>query len=239
MPGETIDIERIVREVLAAWQNGRARTPEPIAETKATNAEKHNPEQLSLTDRVITLATLEGKLGTIKRVAVSRGSVVTPAVRDELKRRGIELTTGETKGRASASPSFPSLILAGASEQTNQIEQALRSSHQIEIVTATAEIGTTLKALADRLLTIKRPGVLLTKQSAAALVLANRNHSLRAIGGMSVEQVTRDANAIGANLLIASPVEMGRCQIAQIIKAFVNPGWRQPPNDLAKLLAGT
>ena len=97
MPGESIDIERIVREVLANWQSQQARGAQTTTVTKPT-AEKHNSEQLSLADRVITLATLEGRLGTIKRLAASRGSVVTPAVRDELKRRGIELTFGEGDG---------------------------------------------------------------------------------------------------------------------------------------------
>jgi hypothetical protein len=47
--------------------------------------------ELVLSDRVVTLRSIEGKLEGVARIAVSPKAVVTPAVKDELKQRQIEL----------------------------------------------------------------------------------------------------------------------------------------------------
>jgi hypothetical protein len=46
---------------------------------------------LRLTDRVITLRSIEGRLAGVRRVVVPSRAVITPAVKDELKQRKIEL----------------------------------------------------------------------------------------------------------------------------------------------------
>lgn len=47
--------------------------------------------ELRLTERVVTLTTLRDRLSSISRVIVQPRAVVTPAVRDELKKLKIEL----------------------------------------------------------------------------------------------------------------------------------------------------
>ena len=47
--------------------------------------------QLTVSERVITLATLDGKLDGVETVSVQKRAVVTPAVKDELNRRKIRL----------------------------------------------------------------------------------------------------------------------------------------------------
>ena len=51
-------------------------------------------DELRLTDRVVTLATLKDRLANVTRVSVPPRAVVTPAVWDELKHRKIELIRG-------------------------------------------------------------------------------------------------------------------------------------------------
>ena len=46
---------------------------------------------LVLTERVITMRTIDGRLGGVQRLLVPSKAVVTPAVKDELKQRKIEL----------------------------------------------------------------------------------------------------------------------------------------------------
>jgi hypothetical protein len=46
---------------------------------------------LYVTERVITLRTIEKQLSGVKRVVVQRRAVVTPAVKDELRAKKIEL----------------------------------------------------------------------------------------------------------------------------------------------------
>jgi archaellum component FlaD/FlaE len=78
-------IEWIVSEVLrrlgvAATSRvaGDERSSSPVAELKVS-------------DRVVTMRTIEARLSGVKRVLVQRRAVVTPAVRDELKARKLEL----------------------------------------------------------------------------------------------------------------------------------------------------
>ena len=47
--------------------------------------------ELRLTEKVITKATLKDRLASVQRVVVSPRAVVTPAVKDELNERRIEL----------------------------------------------------------------------------------------------------------------------------------------------------
>ena len=47
--------------------------------------------ELVMSENVITMRTIEGRLMGVKRVVVPRRAVMTPAVKDELKSRKIEL----------------------------------------------------------------------------------------------------------------------------------------------------
>lgn len=53
--------------------------------------ESPSKTDLRLTERLITLRTIEKQLSGMKRVVVPTKSVVTPAVKDELRARKIEL----------------------------------------------------------------------------------------------------------------------------------------------------
>lgn len=64
---------------------GRERAAAPRAMEDASGAE------LVLTERVISQRLVAGRLEGVARVVVRPRAVVTPLVRDELKRRGIEL----------------------------------------------------------------------------------------------------------------------------------------------------
>jgi hypothetical protein len=57
---------------------------------EANEAPQSNVE-LCLSERVVTLRTIEGRLAGAKRLVVVPRTVVTPAVKDELKARKIEL----------------------------------------------------------------------------------------------------------------------------------------------------
>jgi hypothetical protein len=77
--------EQIVVEVmrrLGVRMTGDERSSSPVAE-------------LRVTDRVITMQSIEGRLNGVTRVVVRRRAVITPAVKDELKDRKIELIVEE------------------------------------------------------------------------------------------------------------------------------------------------
>ena len=74
-----IDIETIVREVIRRLL---AMGNEPSRNDGGT---------VNLTERLVTMATLDGKLAGANRLVVAKKAVVTPLVKDELKKRKITL----------------------------------------------------------------------------------------------------------------------------------------------------
>jgi hypothetical protein len=72
------DVERIVLEVIRRL--GLVRSPPPTA----TN-------ELVVSERVVTMRSIEGKLAGVSRLVITDRAVVTPAVKDDLKQRRIEL----------------------------------------------------------------------------------------------------------------------------------------------------
>jgi hypothetical protein len=102
------DIDRIVAEVVrrlramtAGSSNDQGR--ESLVKSDSTNSNDVTRQRLptpsvwrstsvgdlQLTERVVTLGTLKGRLDGISKVIVTNRAVITPAVKDELKQRGI------------------------------------------------------------------------------------------------------------------------------------------------------
>ena len=74
-----IDVEYIIREVirrLLAMANEPARI---------------DVDTVKLTERLVTMATLDGRLANARRLIVAKKAVVTPLVKDELNKRKITL----------------------------------------------------------------------------------------------------------------------------------------------------
>ena len=79
-------IEWIVREVLRRL---RVIALPVVEKQSATSA----ASELRIEERVVTLRAIEGRLNGVSRLLVPPRAVVTPAVKDELKKRKIELAT--------------------------------------------------------------------------------------------------------------------------------------------------
>lgn len=75
------DVERIVLEVIRRL--GLLGSPPPTT-TNELN-------ELVVSERVVTMRSIEGKLVGVSRLVISGRAVVTPAVKDDLKQRHIEL----------------------------------------------------------------------------------------------------------------------------------------------------
>jgi hypothetical protein len=74
-----IDVEYIIREVIRRLL---AMGNEPSRNDDGT---------VKLTERLVTMATLDGRLANMKRLIVVKKAIVTPLVRDELRSRKITL----------------------------------------------------------------------------------------------------------------------------------------------------
>ena len=93
---EPDQLEWIVREVVRRLQETASSGSLPSAGRAADggqNDQTASPQHadLTLADRIITLAQLDGQLSGVARLHVAHRTVVTPAARDLLKEHGIAL----------------------------------------------------------------------------------------------------------------------------------------------------
>ena len=80
-------VEWIVSEVLRRL--GVAAAASRVAGDERSSSPAR--QELTITDRVVTMRSLEGRLAGVNRLVVASRAVITPAVKDELKQRQIEL----------------------------------------------------------------------------------------------------------------------------------------------------
>jgi hypothetical protein len=81
-------VERIVQEVIRRLTaGGWTVSAQPVTGAAVPASQS----ELVLQERLVTLATLQGRLAGVTRVIVPRRAVVSPAARDELRAQSIEL----------------------------------------------------------------------------------------------------------------------------------------------------
>ena len=245
MAGQELDLEAIVREVLRRLQPlGGDRTGDDGAEpprhapaAPAIPPRASEPGQLQLRERTITLGLVAGRLHGVKEVLVSAGAVVTPSVRDELRKRQIALRfNAETDADL---PVAADLVLgvAGGAQATGSALAAVQaeagSAERIERDCVLEVVRQVSQAVAGQ----RRIGLVLTDRPAVALCLANRQASIRAAWGMNVDSVREAAKLIGANLLVVNPARHGVYELRGMIREFVG-GRHECPKVYRRALGG-
>lgn len=256
----SIDIERLVREVMAelkllpesdaapaACAVGRG-SPDPTP-AGARSGDRPQPPpvgrgspdpaqagELALAARVVTLADVADRLGGVRRVVVAPQAVVTPAVRDELLRRNIDLVVGEAQPVAALDKVRLFTIATGTKFDPAGLLRWLNGQgFETEAKSLDCLIAT-VDSLVVELAKERTLGLLLTRHTAAALCLANRVHGLRAVLGLDVAGVTRDAAAVGANLLVVDPAAAGVFRLRQLVAQFCRSGVQACPQVFSQRL---
>ena len=84
-------LEWIVREVVRRLREGSAATAAPSAGSALTPLPSPDAH-ITLSQSLITTATLEHKLAGVTQITISKRAVVTPSARDLLKENNIALT---------------------------------------------------------------------------------------------------------------------------------------------------
>jgi hypothetical protein len=245
MAQPTIDIDAVVREVLAQLglsavqtpspngngvpsvspaQNGEAKPlPKPPAEAVAPRvmAPAKGDGQLVVTARVVTLAEVAERLSGVRQLVVPPQAIVTPAVRDELRRRNITLAFGQkTKAvNSTVGTRLVLLVARSAMDPAGLVAQLQNEEIGVEVQTSDC-----LMESSDRLAAELGKGntlcVLVTTYVPAAICLANRLAGVRAVWGSDPRQVAADTAAVGANLLVVNPTGMGLFQLKQLVSRF-------------------
>jgi ribose 5-phosphate isomerase RpiB len=242
----TLDIERIVTEVLA--QLAAAQAPQPKAEpapkpatpvaptackkpknSNAPSAAQQDNNTLTLTSRVVTMNDVLGRLNGVRRVIVSRKAIVTPAVRDDLLRRGIALDTSDSVSDRKSTAARLVLMTSGTDFESAALAAALtREGFTVEPTSSDCLIAAT-DQLAAEIASQDTLCVLLTKYVAAAMCLANRHRGVRAINCIDALTVVKTSAAVGANMLAIDPKAGGFFQLKQIVTEFTRGGVRPCP----------
>ncbi len=243
MSKPSIDIDLVVREVLAELgaapeENvgqvaNLSHSPPPGPQSRGVDS--HDGE-LVLTSRVVSIDELSGRLDSVRRVVVSRRAVVTPAVRDELLRRGIALEYVDPSDSRKEAVRL-AMITLGTDFDPAPLAAALdREGFSVERSDSDCLIAA-VDELAKETSRSDTLGVLLTPHTAAGLCLANRLPGVRAIGGFCAPEVARAAAAVGANLLVADPRAGSFFQLKQIVAEFARGGTRSCPAVFSERLA--
>ena len=211
-----IDMDRVVREVLEAL----GANPTQSTQSKG---------DLVVSERLVTLAHLDGQWDGIQRLVVSPQAIVTPAVRDELLRRNVTLTF------ATAGPSVPShslrlaVVATGTKFELAKLIAVMKKSpihivpHSLDCIIASCDL------LSQQVSQPKTLGLLLTRYTSAGLCLANRLHGVRAVSSHDAATVRRAAKMVGANLLIADPEAASLFALRQLVSEFCHDGVRPCP----------
>ena len=242
MAGQQRDIEWIVGEVMRRLMDAERAVEETITETKmakppAKKRQEPKPGQLQLNHRVVTTAQIDGRLDGIRQVVVPVRAVVTPAVRDTLRKKRIALVSQPQPDHSDAESSRYTL---GVVDPTGEFVSA--------IATVRAELGDVRQLDHDGLIqavggvveqieTDRGAGLVLTRQPSVALCLANRRPGVRAAWAISVAAVRDAEQMIGANLLIVNPASHGIYELKGMIREFAS-GSHVCPESYRRLLDG-
>jgi hypothetical protein len=229
-----LDIERVVREVLAELKRAPATaTQEPTA---AAQIAKQVGGELVLSTRLVTMEEIGDRLGGIRRVVVGPQAVVTPAVRDALRQRNIALSRALPVKNTSAALLRLVVVAARSKFDPKLLANTLQSEglavqcHKTDCILAATD------QLAGELAKGDALGLLLTPHTAAALCLANRLAGVRAVLGSNANSVGADLSAVGANLLVADPQSVSLFKLARMAGDFYRGGVRPCPEIFRKRL---
>jgi len=232
------DIDRLVREVLAQLGAGATGGLPASAQddVSAATASAAGDGDFVLTCRVVTMSEVAGRLASMRRLVVPAQAVVTPAVRDELRRRDISLIYAPA---ALAAGSAGRLCLGSVGGRFDPAPLVAALAGQGVDVRASA--SNCLLAAVDRLAAeVVQPGtlgLLVTEHIAAALCLANRHRGVRAVSGADAAAIAATVAAVGANLLVLDPAVGSQYQLRQIITEFCRGGTRPCPEVFQERLA--
>jgi hypothetical protein len=251
MSQQAIDIERVVREVLAelaaapaaavpSEKKASGGTEKVLpARPKAENAVEKRPAvdgDLVIASRVVTMNDIAGRLASVRRVVVARKAIVTPAVQDELIRRSVDLTYADSLGAPATIVPRLVMICTGVEFDPAALIAVLeREKIQVEQSSLDCLIATT-EQLAAELAKPNTLGLLLTVHTAAGVCLANRLRGVRAVTGVDAPAVATAAAAVGANLLVANPRAGSFFQLKQMATEFCRGGVRPCPGVFRKQL---
>lgn len=229
------EIERLVRDVMSRLQADAASPPnasENNAGALLSAGEKVSPGRMkglqSIAGSVISLADVEGKLTDVTTLAVGPRAVVTPAVRDLLRQRKIELVRDGAVARRNASndvatkPNVAVAVAVAAKQYAagRLVERLRRDGYAVQQL-AQVGLAAALRELADEAVKGGMRGLLIADEAEVAVIALNRKRGVRAIAGEEATAVARATGSVGANVLVVDPRRKNDFLIERLTKAWL------------------
>jgi hypothetical protein len=225
------DIESIVREVMRQLKHASEPVAAPAPAAAPPPAATCNNGDLFIDARVVTMQSLIGRLNGAKQLMVPPGALVTPSVRDELRRRGIELKQ-ESAAKNAKQTLAPVLLIAG--RNGNDPEMVVQSLRQAGVEVTTESTNCLIEAAGKLAAAVaaRSLGILWTRHTAIGLCLANRYSSVRAVVATGVPATAAAVAAVGANVLVIDPTVGTLYERKQVLREFCLGGIRECPEEL-------
>lgn len=246
--GEIIDL--IVREVLArlAGVGGdplhRVSPPptrvggrESAASPGPHESDRHERQdgELAVSARVVSLAAVEDRMEGVRRLVVPPGAVVTPSVRDELRRRNIALVRDRSATSTGGGARVLIMVL-GSRFDPAPLKSALAGEGlEVRIDRADCLVAAT-DAVARELDRPDCVALVASVYPAVAVCLANRHAGVRAVLGIDPGRLAGDAASAGANVLVLDPRSSGPFQLRQMALQFCRGAPFACPEELRERL---
>ena len=248
MTQKTADIERIVRDVLADLGLATAvceRTSESTAEktepAPVVTSEPLPPPRpagdVVIADRVVTLAGIGERLASARRLVVPPRAVVTPAVRDELRRRNVTLVVEENSPtNTSTGRKVAMTVLGSKIDSKPVVDELARQGLVVDVQRVDCLVRAT-DDMARQLRNTGTTGIVLSNYGAIAMCLANRHQGVRAVLASDESRTATDAVSVGANLLVAEPRRLAPEMLVKLVSAFCQQGPGECPKELLDRLS--
>ncbi len=215
-------IDRIVAEVLKRLREGGpsarprpVRAPPAVATPPAVAADSPSrpvspahgrptsaPDCLTIEHRVVTLSAVEGRLEGIRRVSTPEGAVITPSVRDELRKRGITMDVRATTSTG-AVPAVGVVLVSGCEKVRRAAERLVGGRATISVMEE--DPLQAIERLTSELLDPDRMIVLFTDQVPLLVCRANRSNHVRAVAAHRTSDVRQGREQLEANLWVVNP----------------------------------
>lgn len=234
MSAETQELEAIVRAVIERLLITSTPVPDNHASvTKSDSSAPPEDKAIGLSDRVITLTSLEHFSNDTRRVIVRPNAVITPAARDELARRGIEVVRGEIvpqNAKAQASSIVWAIGETGwdASGIANSLAPQMSGAREIVAETFPQRVGALAHEVADH----QSLGIVFTESTAVALCIGNRQAGVRAVHVHDLHELRSLENTLAPNVLVIDPREQGTFAMRRLIEQLIRQGNRPCPAAL-------
>lgn len=227
-------IRKLVAEVIARITASAAAPVAPAPAPASTSGQPQAAGGVALTDKVVTLASLERLPAGTARVTVAAGAVVTPSAREHARDAGIEIVRGSGSA-ATQTPAVRPFIIAHAEcggDAAGRCATIARGVPGAQQLPATG-LPDVVAALATHASRDGARGLLLSGRPAAAVILANRSTGLRAVTARDAAGLLAAAAECSANLVVVDPKAFSSVSLERVCGEFARRELGPAPAELA------